>query len=240
MNSVGRSTLCGAEVVAVGPVPDVALRQVDVGGQGGAARALELADRLRQARRAVGRREVAEALRHALHASGAARLVPVTTTIIGRAALQQVPGEHGVPVPEELAVAAAAGAALAVHHGGVGRAQEVGAVVPHVAALQLQRRRVRRRAHLAQLAQRVPHARRAVGPRQVPAALVQPVRRRAVANAAGTRREAAVPGLGRRAGHGGQERLQVGLEGGARLVLGRRAAGVDERAGGRFADARRA
>lgn len=88
-------------------------RQVHVSGQRRAAGALELPDRLRQARRAVGRREVA------LHAPRAAHLVPV-----GRHALHRA--QHGIPVPEEAGVAAGPGAALAVHHGRVGQADEVG------------------------------------------------------------------------------------------------------------------
>ena len=39
-------------------------------------------------------------------------------------------------------------------------------------------------------------------------------------------------------GDGGEERVEVALEGGAGLVLGRRAPGVDERAGGRLGDRR--
>ncbi|RWW72554.1 hypothetical protein BHE74_00019645 [Ensete ventricosum] len=199
--------------MAGSPVSGVALSHVDVGRERRPARILQLPHRLRQARRAVGGAQVAQALRVTLHSAGAAR--PVAHPVLEVA-------QHVIPPPEELGVVAPARAALAVCHGGVRLPQEVLVAVPHETAVQLQRGREGVGADQVELADRALHAVGAVVGAQVVTALVEAVGGRAAGVVAGL--VAVVGGL-RGAGHdGGEERGEVVLEGAVGVIFGWRAA----------------
>ncbi|WOL07570.1 hypothetical protein Cni_G16314 [Canna indica] len=205
--------------MAGSPVPGVALRQVDVSRQRRAARVLQLPHRLRQARRAVGGVQVAEALHVPLHRAGAAH--PEAYRVL------QI-SQHVVPPPEELAVVARARAALAVHHRGVRLPQEVLVAVPHEASVELQRRRERVGAHEIELPHCALHAGRAIGGAEVVPALVEPVGGRTVAVAGAV---TVVGSLCSAGDDGGEERVEIVLERGVSVILRWRAAGVDEGGG---------
>ncbi|RRT44540.1 hypothetical protein B296_00047400 [Ensete ventricosum] len=209
--------------MAGSPVPGIALSQVDVRRERRPARILKLPHRLRQAGRAVRPVQVAQALHDALHRAGAD---PEAHPVL------QV-GQHVVPPLEERLVVAGDRAALAVHHGGVGLAEEVLVAVPHEAAVQLQRGREGAGADQAELADRTLHAGGAVAGAQVVPALVEAVSGHAGGRTGVVAGGVAVVGRQRRPGdEGGEEGVEVVLEGGDGIVLVRRAAGVDE--GGSF------